>query len=39
MGNVAKQVDRDEGERLDLRRQVGVNGLPDPPDARRRRDG
>ena len=32
MGDVAKQGDRNEGERLDLRRQVGGDGLPDPPD-------
>jgi hypothetical protein len=30
---VAKQDDRDEGERLDLRRQLGIDRLPNPPDA------
>jgi hypothetical protein len=39
VGDVAEQGDRDEGERLDLRGQVGVDGLPDPPDAGGDRDG
>ena len=31
---VAQQTDRDEGERHDLRRQVRLGQLPDPPDPR-----
>ena len=39
VSDLAKQGDRDERERLDLRRQARVDGLPDPPHAGGNRDG
>jgi hypothetical protein len=34
VGHMTQQADRDKGVRLDLLRQIGAGGLPDPPQAR-----